>query len=252
MTTLNVSLCRYALIKAMSALSPIKIAPLRFIFTGIGGLQCLLLPRIFLTSHLQTLSPLARESLLEVAVGVTALSCGFFGIRLNQFRYYPSVNPLPLYRRQLWASLGCMALLWLGIVILITPLWEVLLDYWQYPSVPQGILLLLQNATELWPVFGVAVAAVILAPIIEEIGFRYYCYRYLKGLFRGPYCAALLTAWLFAQLHGNLRSFPGLFLFSLLLTWLYERYGNLWPAIFAHAANNALTILLTVCGSTIF
>ena len=84
-----------------------------------------------------------------------------------------------------------------------------------------------------------AVVAVILAPIAEEILFRGVLYPAIK---RGgfPWLAFWGTSLLFALIHVNLITFVPLLLFSLLLTLLYERTGNLLAPMTAHAMFNLL------------
>ena len=86
-------------------------------------------------------------------------------------------------------------------------------------------------------------AVVLLAPIGEELCFRYVFFRNLE-FHCGRRIAALLTALLFAAVHMNLQVFPALFLLSLWLSEVYRRTGSLLTAIFAHSVFNSLTVLL--------
>ena len=79
--------------------------------------------------------------------------------------------------------------------------------------------------------------AVISAPVIEEILFRGILYPAIKRLDL-PRTAVWLTAILFALSHSNTMTFLPLVLLALLLTWLYERTGNLLAPILTHAAFN--------------
>ncbi len=84
---------------------------------------------------------------------------------------------------------------------------------------------------------------VILAPIGEELCFRYAIYRKME-LHLGSFQAALLTALIFAAAHLNLQVFPALFLLSLWLSALYRKTASLPAAMMAHALFNTITILL--------
>lgn len=87
------------------------------------------------------------------------------------------------------------------------------------------------------------VVAVALAPLAEEILFRGILYAALKGAgFRR--LAWWGTALLFAAVHWNVPTFLPLLLFALVLTWLYERTGNLLAPVAAHALFNALNFAL--------
>ena len=82
----------------------------------------------------------------------------------------------------------------------------------------------------------------IIAPIAEETFFRGYLYAGLRSLW-GPSKGIVLSAAIFAAVHilpGVL--FP-IFLIGLVLAWLYERTGSLWPSIVLHGAMNALAFL---------
>jgi membrane protease YdiL (CAAX protease family) len=84
-----------------------------------------------------------------------------------------------------------------------------------------------------------AIVAVVLAPIAEEVLFRGILYPAIK---RGgfPRLALWGTAFLFALIHLNLITFVPLMLFALALTLLYERTGNLLAPLTAHAVFNIL------------
>ncbi len=86
----------------------------------------------------------------------------------------------------------------------------------------------------------VAVAG-LLAPLCEEAAFRGYLQRTLLRA-AGPASAIAATAVLFALRHLDLVRFPALALLGALFGWLAWRGGSLWPAIAAHAANNAAAI----------
>lgn len=81
--------------------------------------------------------------------------------------------------------------------------------------------------------------AVVLAPVCEEAAFRGYLQRTLLGVLR-PAGAIVITALLFAARHLDPIRFPALVVLGALFGWLAWRGGSLWPAIAAHAANNAL------------
>ncbi|HEY8961810.1 MAG TPA: type II CAAX endopeptidase family protein [Luteolibacter sp.] len=88
-----------------------------------------------------------------------------------------------------------------------------------------------------------AVAAVIVAPICEEIVFRGYLYPAAKR-FAGPATAMFCSALLFSLAHGSLAMLLPLFLLGFAFAWIYERTGSLWAPIFAHFCLNGSTVLL--------
>lgn len=88
-----------------------------------------------------------------------------------------------------------------------------------------------------------AFAAVVAAPLCEEIVFRGYFYPVLKR-FTGLWPAALCSSLVFSCAHGNLTAALPLFLFGGLLVWLYEKTGSLWAPVAVHFCFNGATVLI--------
>jgi membrane protease YdiL (CAAX protease family) len=87
------------------------------------------------------------------------------------------------------------------------------------------------------------VAAVIAAPLCEEIVFRGYFYPVLKRT-AGTWAAAFSSALVFAAAHGSLTALLPLFLFGLVLVFVYEKTGSIWAPIAVHFCFNGLTVLV--------
>lgn len=87
------------------------------------------------------------------------------------------------------------------------------------------------------------VLAIVVLPLIEEIVFRAGLYRWLRGRI-GAVPANLAVSALFAVLHGwtplSILRGAG----SVLMTYLYEKTGNLWSSVTSHAFFNALVSLI--------
>jgi membrane protease YdiL (CAAX protease family) len=83
---------------------------------------------------------------------------------------------------------------------------------------------------------------IVLAPIAEEILFRGILYPLVKRA-GYPKLALFGTAIIFAAIHVNLVIFIPLFVLALLLTFLYERTGNLLAPIVAHSVFNLLNFI---------
>ena len=95
-----------------------------------------------------------------------------------------------------------------------------------------------------YPAMGqVFLAAVVIAPLCEEFLFRGYFYGVAKR-YLGPLAGAFVTSLLFAAIHVNLASLPGLFVLALCLTAAYERTGSLLVPIGMHALYNFSSLLL--------
>lgn len=82
------------------------------------------------------------------------------------------------------------------------------------------------------------VVASIFAPLFEEIIFRGFLFSALRNRM-APWIAALLSSLLFASLHNY--SYIGLvdiLAFGMIMCWIYQKTGTLWPGILFHAIMN--------------
>ncbi len=110
------------------------------------------------------------------------------------------------------------------------------------PSV-QLALQALKNSGSVGEIAAMAVVAVVLAPIAEELLFRGVLYPVVKH-FGFPRLALWGTSALFAAIHFNVGIFIPLLAFALVLVWLYERTDNLLAPIAAHVAFNAINFVM--------
>ena len=91
--------------------------------------------------------------------------------------------------------------------------------------------------------------ATVIAPITEELLFRWGMFRYART--RIPrWLALLLPACLFGALHANLASFAPLVALGVIFSLAYERTGRIGTTIIAHGLFNLNTIVLILCGVT--
>ena len=86
------------------------------------------------------------------------------------------------------------------------------------------------------PVF-VVIAIVIVGPILEELVFRGLVYRRTRDYF-GFIPAVLVSATLFAVVHGNLQQGFVTFFCGIFMAMLYEHYGTLAAPLLFHFFNN--------------
>lgn len=84
----------------------------------------------------------------------------------------------------------------------------------------------------------------ILVPFMEEILFRGLVYKRLKS-FLNRRAAVIFAALLFALYHGNLYQFLFALPMSLLLIFVYEKWGTIKAPIVFHMAVNLSSVLLT-------
>ena len=82
---------------------------------------------------------------------------------------------------------------------------------------------------------------VILGPIVEEAFFRGFAYNAIKRKW-GTSKAALLTAVVFAGLHGTLIGFLPIMALGLLLVYMYEKTGSLVSSITIHILHNGIMV----------
>lgn len=82
----------------------------------------------------------------------------------------------------------------------------------------------------------------IAAPVVEETIFRGVLYRWLRGVL--PIGLAMLASGaVFAAAHAVTLLFLPLLGFGVLLAWVYERSGSLWPGVLVHALFNLAGII---------
>ena len=96
------------------------------------------------------------------------------------------------------------------------------------------------------------IAAAVIAPFVEELFFR----GFLFGVYRRKqpvWLAYVVSSVLFTILHlepnrMNVSQMAalsvGIFLLALILTWVYDHTGSLYPGMIAHAINNATGLIL--------
>jgi membrane protease YdiL (CAAX protease family) len=95
-------------------------------------------------------------------------------------------------------------------------------------------------------------AAAVIAPFVEELFFRGFLFGILRR--RQPlWVAYLLSSVLFTILHlepnrMNVEQMAGLsvgiFILAIILAWVYQHTGSLFPGMIAHAVNNATGLIL--------
>jgi len=91
------------------------------------------------------------------------------------------------------------------------------------------------------------VAAVIVAPIVEEIFFRGYLYTVAKR-FSDRFFAAIISSLIFALMHGNMIALLPLFFLALILAGLFELTGSLWAPIALHMLFNGISTAVLIFG----
>lgn len=107
----------------------------------------------------------------------------------------------------------------------------------------QDTVKLLQESDDPLVLGLMAFAAVVAAPLCEEVVFRGYFYPVMKK-FGGIRVATFCSALVFAAAHGSLTALLPLFIFGGVLVFLYEKTGSLWAPIAAHFCFNGATVIV--------
>lgn len=107
----------------------------------------------------------------------------------------------------------------------------------------QETVKLLQTATDPVVISLMAVAAVLVAPICEEIVFRGYLFPFAKK-YTGTWIAAICSGLIFAAAHGSLAALLPLFIFGVVLAMLYEKTGSIWAPMAVHFCFNGATVAI--------
>jgi membrane protease YdiL (CAAX protease family) len=93
------------------------------------------------------------------------------------------------------------------------------------------------QSTSLAIITGIFVIGV--APFVEEFFFRGFLYQSFRNEL-GVWPAALISGMIFGGIHFKPEYFVPLSALGILLAWLFEKTGSLWPCIAVHAINNTL------------
>jgi membrane protease YdiL (CAAX protease family) len=107
----------------------------------------------------------------------------------------------------------------------------------------QDTVKLLQTSTDPQILGLMIFAAVVAAPICEEIVFRGYLYSASKH-FTGPWVAGICSALVFSATHGSLAPLLPLFILGCILAFIYQKTGSLWAPIAVHFCFNGATVVI--------
>lgn len=86
-----------------------------------------------------------------------------------------------------------------------------------------------------------ALLAIILAPIVEEVVFRRVLFAFTSIRY-GALIALFLTSAVFALIHLDWKNLPGLFILGMVFQVTTLLCRSLWPAIIMHSTNNTIAM----------
>lgn len=112
---------------------------------------------------------------------------------------------------------------------------------WELPKQAQIEMFLEQGRGGLFFISFV-LAAVVIAPVLEEFLFRGFLYPVLRQRI-GMHAAVIGNSLLFALVHANLAGFLGLFVLSCGLTLSYEFSKSIWTPILIHGLFNLISVV---------
>ena len=143
-------------------------------------------------------------------------------------------------RRMLWPAVGMSVLIAAAYVFVLVSAFT-LIDI-EHLS-PKEIESLEETGQHLFPGIAGLLYGCIFCPILEEIGLRGIL---LGGLLKTrcrPWLAILISALVFALLHGVGVHFVGSFVFAIIVGWLYWRTDSIIPCMIVHVVNNSLSFI---------
>ena len=109
----------------------------------------------------------------------------------------------------------------------------------------QEVVKLLQQSNDPLVISLMAIAAVIVAPLCEELVFRGYLYPLAKK-YAGPWIGGLFSAVIFGCAHGNLAALLPLTIFGILMVIIYQKTGSLWATIAVHFCFNGAAVAIQI------
>lgn len=87
------------------------------------------------------------------------------------------------------------------------------------------------------------ITLVVLAPVFEEAMFRGFLFGQLRKR-HGFWVSAIVTSLAFAVVHFQFNVGVDVFILSLFLCYLRERFQSIWPSIMLHALKNGIAYTL--------
>lgn len=148
----------------------------------------------------------------------------------------------PNLRRALLFGVITAAIVLPGL-LLLNKICEALLTLMQGKPELQSSIQILQVSVSPGQRICFGIAALVLAPFVEEILFRGILYRFLKQM-GWPRLSIVISSLLFGFIHGNLMALVPLSCLAVVLALLYDETDNLMSPITAHAVFNAVNFFM--------
>jgi len=133
------------------------------------------------------------------------------------------------------------------VFVAFTVMQTIWIRYTHSPLTEHQLLHAIKESHSAWTDVAATAAAVVIAPMFEELLFRGYVQGTLRRLFNSRIIAVFITSALFAVIHDH-WTIPPIFVLSLFLGFAYERKGNLWTSTTMHAMFNLFNIITSRMG----
>lgn len=109
-------------------------------------------------------------------------------------------------------------------------------------EIPELVEMLLENGSIAFKIF-IAVSLMVFAPLGEELLFRGFLFSALREKVNVKW-AIVISGAIFGVMHFSVQGFPALFIGGMGFAFLYNKYGNIYINMIAHAAWNSVVVLL--------
>lgn len=136
-----------------------------------------------------------------------------------------------------WPLIYMLSFAW-GLFLLLLKYFNLIGEF-----APQDIIGVLKSNENTIAIGLLVISAAIIAPIVEEIIFRGFLYRFLTSKL-SILTAQVVSGIIFAMIHANLLTFMPLAFLGILLARSYEKSGNILVPICFHACFNTFTLTL--------
>lgn len=159
-----------------------------------------------------------------------------------------SLKPRMGFWKAFFTGAGVMVAV-LPVVGLVAAGVEMLLNWLGISADPQDpVKWLMSPKTSISAKWVIVASVILVAPVTEELFFRYTLYRVLDCRLKGRFAAALVVAALFAGIHFNIIAFVPVFCLSIVFSELMRRTGHFAAPVAAHMVFNAVSVLLVFLG----
>ena len=171
-----------------------------------------------------------------------ALTHGKYNISLKNFGFIKTKN-IQLF--------GLAIMVWVICIIIISIWTYFIIEYGEKLNL--DILIPPENAKDLLKETGnnillMIIIASIIAPISEEIFFRFFVFLGLKNLFPNNknILAAIISSIFFALIHIEPGSYLVTFILGIAFCWLYIKTKNILIPIFTHSLHNTVSVIMVI------